>query len=209
MGFSGQEYWSGLPFASPGGLSDPGIVPTFLASPTLAGEFSTTAPSGKPCTYMVIPDDSPNPCMPHSEHWSLISEESSQLFLSVESSTWLHCKSAFLLSLVLLINILAIYQWKWNITQESTFQGCHTLISQKGLQQGQILFIMSEILFFFLLFLLWFLPPLSGIPASVYKYYSEVDISEGKFSFITEEWKPNWILPFLSFFLFSIGFGKY
>ena len=42
-------------------------------------------------------------------------------------------------------------------------------------------------LLFFLLFLLWFLPPLSCIPASVYKYYSEVDISEGKFSFITEE----------------------
>ena len=131
------------------GLSDPGIVPTFLASPTLAGEFSTTAPSGKPCTYMVIPDDSPNPCMPHSEHRSLISEESSQLFLSVESSTWFHCKSAFLLSLGLLVNILVIYQWKWNIIQESTFQGCHTLIIQKGLQQGQILFIMSEILFFF------------------------------------------------------------
>ena len=25
MGFSRQEYWSGLPFPSPGGLSDPGI----------------------------------------------------------------------------------------------------------------------------------------------------------------------------------------
>ena len=125
-------------------------------------------------------------------------------FYSVESSTWFHCKSALLLSLGLLINILVIYQWKWNIIRESTFQGCHTLIIQKG----KILFIMSEVLFFFFFFL-WVLPPLSGIPASIYKYYSEIDISEGQFSFITEEWKPNWILPFLSFFLFSVGFGKY
>ena len=27
MGFSRQEYWSGLPFPSPGDLSDPGIEP--------------------------------------------------------------------------------------------------------------------------------------------------------------------------------------
>ena len=27
MGFSKQEYWSGLPFPSPGDLSDPGIEP--------------------------------------------------------------------------------------------------------------------------------------------------------------------------------------
>jgi len=30
-GFSGQQYWSGLPFPSPGALSDPGIKP---ASPS-------------------------------------------------------------------------------------------------------------------------------------------------------------------------------
>ena len=48
MGFSGQEYWSGLPFPSPGDLPDPGIVPTPLAPPALAGGFFTTAPPGKP-----------------------------------------------------------------------------------------------------------------------------------------------------------------
>ena len=32
MGFSKQEYWSGLPFPSPGDLSNPGIKPR---SPTL------------------------------------------------------------------------------------------------------------------------------------------------------------------------------
>ena len=36
MGFSRQEYQSGLPFPSPGDLPNPGIKPT---SPALAGEF--------------------------------------------------------------------------------------------------------------------------------------------------------------------------
>ena len=35
MGFSRQEYWSGLPCPFPGDLSDPGIKPTSLLSPAL------------------------------------------------------------------------------------------------------------------------------------------------------------------------------
>ena len=38
-GISQQEYWSGLPFPSPGDLPDPGIEPPSLVSPALAGEF--------------------------------------------------------------------------------------------------------------------------------------------------------------------------
>ena len=45
MAFSRQEYWSGLPFPSPGHLPEPGIEP---ASPALAAGFFTTAPPGKP-----------------------------------------------------------------------------------------------------------------------------------------------------------------
>jgi len=48
MEFSRQEYWSGLPFPSPGNLPDPGIKPRSLASPALAGGFFTTVPPGKP-----------------------------------------------------------------------------------------------------------------------------------------------------------------
>ena len=44
-GFPRQEYWSGLPFPSPGDLPDPGIDP---ASPALAGGFFTTQPPRKP-----------------------------------------------------------------------------------------------------------------------------------------------------------------
>ena len=41
MGFSRQEYWSGLPFP-PGDLPNPGIEPTSLMSPALSGRFFTT-----------------------------------------------------------------------------------------------------------------------------------------------------------------------
>ena len=42
MGFSWQEYWSGLPCPRPGDLPDPGIKPLSLTSPALAGRFFTT-----------------------------------------------------------------------------------------------------------------------------------------------------------------------
>ena len=45
IGFARQEYWSGLPFPSPGDLPDPGIEPM---SSALAGVFFTTEPTGKP-----------------------------------------------------------------------------------------------------------------------------------------------------------------
>ena len=43
MGFSRQEYWSGLPCPPPGILPDPGIEPASLMSPALAGMFFTTS----------------------------------------------------------------------------------------------------------------------------------------------------------------------
>ena len=51
MEFSKQEYWSGLPFPSPGDLPNPGTEPESPGSPALAGGFSTTAPPGKHSNY--------------------------------------------------------------------------------------------------------------------------------------------------------------
>ena len=48
MELSRQEYWSGLPFLTPGDLLDPGIKPMTLMSPAVAGRFFTTAPPRKP-----------------------------------------------------------------------------------------------------------------------------------------------------------------
>ena len=43
MGFSRQEYWSGLLHPSPGFLPEQGIEPVSLMSPALAGRFLTTS----------------------------------------------------------------------------------------------------------------------------------------------------------------------
>ena len=48
MGFSRQEYWSGLPFPSPGDLPDPGIKPR---SPALEADALTSEPPGKPIVW--------------------------------------------------------------------------------------------------------------------------------------------------------------
>ena len=45
MEFSRQEYWSGLPFPSPGDLPDPGIKPR---SPAFQADALTPEPPGKP-----------------------------------------------------------------------------------------------------------------------------------------------------------------
>ena len=50
MGFSRQEYWSGLPCPPPGDLPAPGIEPASLMSPALTGGFFTTSTAwGAPC----------------------------------------------------------------------------------------------------------------------------------------------------------------
>ena len=45
MGFSRQDYWSGLPFPSPRDLPNPGIEP---GSPTLQADALSSEPPGKP-----------------------------------------------------------------------------------------------------------------------------------------------------------------
>ena len=47
VGFSRQEYWSGVSFTTLGDLSDPGIRHMSLVSPVQAGRFFTTEPPGK------------------------------------------------------------------------------------------------------------------------------------------------------------------
>ena len=51
MGFSRQEYWSGLPFPSPGDLPDSRIK---LASPALQVDSSPLSHQGSPLLYILI-----------------------------------------------------------------------------------------------------------------------------------------------------------
>ena len=46
MGFSRQEYWSGLLYPPPGDLPSPGLELESLTSPALTGGFFTLAPHG-------------------------------------------------------------------------------------------------------------------------------------------------------------------
>ena len=67
MGFSSQEYWSGLPFPSPGDIPDPGIEP---GSPALQADALTSEPPGISNKYTYIPSllslpptSTPNPSL--------------------------------------------------------------------------------------------------------------------------------------------------
>ena len=55
MEFPRQEYWSGLPFLTPGDLPSPEIEAASLASPAVAGGFFTTAVPGKHILHLPYP----------------------------------------------------------------------------------------------------------------------------------------------------------
>ena len=78
MGFSRQEYWSGLPFPSPGDLPDPGIEPR---SPTLQADALTSEPPGKPikscqfpCNTSIFPIQKPSGEYQFVQHLQAVSE---------------------------------------------------------------------------------------------------------------------------------------
>ena len=54
MGFSKQEYWSGLPFPSPGDLPDPGIEALSSVPPALAGQSLPLSYPGSPIFFFFL-----------------------------------------------------------------------------------------------------------------------------------------------------------
>ena len=62
MGYSRQEYWSGLPFPSPGDLSNPGIKPR---SPALQADTLSSEPPGKPAHILPITNPADSFFVPH------------------------------------------------------------------------------------------------------------------------------------------------
>nr|YP_097212.1 cytochrome c oxidase subunit III [Gyrinophilus porphyriticus]AAU20662.1 cytochrome c oxidase subunit III [Gyrinophilus porphyriticus] len=71
------------------------------------------------------------------------------LLLTSGLMMWFHFGSIMLMNLGLIIMILTMIQWWRDVIRESTFQGHHTPPVQKGLRYGMVLFITSEVLFFF------------------------------------------------------------
>ena len=71
MAFSKQEYWSGLPCPSPGDIPDPGVEPTCVTYPALAGVFFI--PESERCSVMsdsVIPWTIQSMEFSRPEYWS-------------------------------------------------------------------------------------------------------------------------------------------
>ena len=77
MEFSRQEYWSGLPFAPPGYLPDPGMEPR---SPTLQADSLLSQPPGNPKWIWNLPN-------PGIEPMSLMSSVLAERFFTI-TATW-------------------------------------------------------------------------------------------------------------------------
>ena len=75
MGFSRQEYWSGLPYHSPGDLPGPGIE---RVSPAIVGRFFTTVPKFH---YILEPNRTSQP-IPKRPKAGSVSPDTADNFLS-------------------------------------------------------------------------------------------------------------------------------
>jgi len=84
--------------------------------------------------------------------------------LTVGLARWFHGHgiSCFLFSLILIV--ISIFQWWRDVVREGTFIGHHTSYVTTGLRWGIILFITSEVLFFFAFFWAFFHRSLSPTP---------------------------------------------
>nr|YP_009642637.1 cytochrome c oxidase subunit III [Pagurus nigrofascia]QCI56242.1 cytochrome oxidase subunit 3 [Pagurus nigrofascia]BBB16251.1 cytochrome oxidase subunit 3 [Pagurus nigrofascia] len=80
----------------------------------------------------------------------------SAMMLTTGLVKWFHQFNMDLLILGLLTTVLTMIQWWRDVTREATYQGLHTKIVETGMRWGMILFIVSEVLFFFLIFLGFF-----------------------------------------------------
>nr|YP_010586282.1 cytochrome c oxidase subunit III [Hydroptila angulata]UZZ44044.1 cytochrome c oxidase subunit III [Hydroptila angulata] len=69
---------------------------------------------------------------------------------------WFHLFNNYLMMISMSILLMTMYQWWRDINRESTLQGNHTTYVTQGLRYGMILFITSEIMFFFSFFWAYF-----------------------------------------------------
>nr|YP_010408168.1 cytochrome c oxidase subunit III [Septaria lineata]URF21541.1 cytochrome c oxidase subunit III [Septaria lineata]USS60654.1 cytochrome c oxidase subunit 3 [Septaria lineata] len=86
------------------------------------------------------------------------------LFLTVGLAGWFHGYSMATMVLGLVLVGLTMVQWWRDVIREGTFQGFHTVKVGKGLRWGMILFIVSEVCFFFAFFWAYFHSSLAPSP---------------------------------------------
>nr|YP_010502214.1 cytochrome c oxidase subunit III [Leocrates chinensis]UXC96459.1 cytochrome c oxidase subunit III [Leocrates chinensis] len=78
------------------------------------------------------------------------------LVLTIGLTSWFHGRGMICMLMGLLIILLTMVQWWRDVVREGTFLGHHTSPVTKGLRWGMILFITSEVLFFFAFFWAFF-----------------------------------------------------
>ena len=86
------------------------------------------------------------------------------LFLTLGLAGWFHGGTIYTALLGLFLISLTIIQWWRDVIREGTFQGFHTTQVSKGLRWGIILFIVSEVCFFFAFFWAYFHSSLAPSP---------------------------------------------
>nr|YP_010381748.1 cytochrome c oxidase subunit III [Entemnotrochus adansonianus]UDL72145.1 cytochrome c oxidase subunit III [Entemnotrochus adansonianus] len=86
------------------------------------------------------------------------------LFLTAGSAGWFHGESSLVSLLGVVLILLTMLQWWRDIIREATFQGFHTMKVSTGLRWGMILFIASEVCFFFAFFWAYFHSSLAPTP---------------------------------------------
>nr|YP_010990557.1 cytochrome c oxidase subunit III [Aplos simplex]WOW98871.1 cytochrome c oxidase subunit III [Aplos simplex] len=68
------------------------------------------------------------------------------------TTTWMTKKETYTMMMGMLMTTICLISWWRDVTRESTFQGMHTIKVNKGIKMGMILFIISEVMFFFSFF---------------------------------------------------------
>lgn len=84
--------------------------------------------------------------------------------IGVGLTAWFHGRGIICLFIALTVIILSIIQWWRDVIREATFLGHHTTYVAKGLRWGIILFILSEVCFFFAFFWAFFHRSLAPTP---------------------------------------------
>ena len=86
--------------------------------------------------------------------WPLIAAFSA-LMLTFGAAMFMHgyTGGSFLLGMGFCMVLFMMFCWWRDIIREGTFEGQHTQSVQNGLKMGMLLFIVSEIMFFFAFFL--------------------------------------------------------
>lgn len=74
------------------------------------------------------------------------------LTILIGTVEWMYSKSPLIITMGTICTILNSYQWWRDISREGSYQGYHRNLVVNGLRWGMILFITSEILFFFSFF---------------------------------------------------------